>query len=240
MHKIQTALFLAAFLALPLSAQAQDAQPAAGPGYDEAELTELANRLLDPDPFVADEATRDLKEIGSPAVPVLIKALADKRGEMRYKACEVLAELRDGRAVDALMVLLDDREHPGTSIASAAAKALGRLADGRAVRPLLPLVDSEDVELQYNVIRALGYLRGYEAIPKLIPRLKDQAKTFYDGLVRCAAAEALGRLKAKDAVADLAALLDDTAEEVYTGMPVAYFAARALERITGVNNGSLT
>jgi HEAT repeat protein len=210
-------------------------------GYDKQELTNIVNRMHDQDPFVADEAVRDLEEIGAPAVPVLIEKLTDPRAEMRYRACQVLAELRDARAVDALIDLLKIRDivH-GTSVASVAAKALGRLADQKAVAHLLPLIDSEDKELRYNVIRALGFLRATQAGAKLVARLKDKDATFFDALVRCAAAEALGRIKHNEAIPELAALLDDNAEETYTGLPANYYAARALERITGETQGSLT
>ena len=238
-------------LGMALWAQGTDAPPATPPAPpvpstpDEivrADIPMLIGRLTDKDPFVVDEARWDLLGIGRPGVLELVKRLSDNNPDQQFKICEILGELRDPVAVQPLLEQLKNRSAKGSAstVATAAAMALGKLADRSAAPALMDALDSGDSDLKYSAAVALGNLRAVEAVPKLKEALKDKATTFYQLFVRAAAADALGKLRATGCEKELSALFDEIETEPSTEQPVGYYAARALERITGQTQGSLT
>lgn len=107
--------------------------------------------------------------------------LARKKGVLlsdtaRSKAAEELGRLRDQRAVDSLIAVLEDTVEDVTwSIQVAAATALGQIGDIRAVDPLIKaLLRSRESPVRASAARALGLLKDQRAIPALTARLNDQ------------------------------------------------------------------
>lgn len=88
----------------------------------------------------------------------------------RYYAVHLLGELKDPRAVDRLIPLLDDGE-----ISYKMAWALGEIGDTRATPPLMAALANRDALVRVSAIEALVKLRGMEALPKLHELLSDDA-----------------------------------------------------------------
>jgi HEAT repeat protein len=76
-----------------------------------------------------------LWRIGAPAVPPLIEALGDTHTEVRRRAARLLGILRDGRATEALVGLLNKDRSTGVRVDIAT--ALGRIGDRDACEALL-------------------------------------------------------------------------------------------------------
>jgi len=111
----------------------------------------------------------------------------------RYYAAHVLGELRDPRAVPALISVLNE-----PNINLAAVWSLAEIGDHRAVSPLISLLSSEDPTVRVIAIRALEKLQAKEAIPALYRLLDDKDRSHVDDLIPVAdaAKQALGRLGA--------------------------------------------
>ncbi len=191
-------------------------------------------KLLDSgNPYLDDWARRNLIQLGSTAVSPLLKALDRQPPRKRFLICEILGEIRDARAVPSLINRLEDAE-ANPSVASAAARALGKIGDQRAIDPLMNVLDTPDRELLYNTIVALGKLRAKKAVDELIKKVDDNRKTFYKLRIGNAALSALGRIRSRKALKKIKSVLtSEKASNVEdpTGLPVSFYAVRALEQI---------
>ena len=78
--------------------------------------------------------------------------------DLRGTAAEILANLRETRAVQPLIGLLDDKHIP---TAQSAAQALGKIGDARATDPLLRVKRTGDKTLRENCRRALRAIRPW-------------------------------------------------------------------------------
>lgn len=97
----------------------------------------------------------------------LLDATVAGSPEERWRAIAILGELRDVRAVPALLVALGDRR--GTVRPCLAAQSLGALRDSRAVDALIEATGARDNDdLRLCAIKALGLLRNRRAVPALI------------------------------------------------------------------------
>ncbi|MBN1679568.1 MAG: HEAT repeat domain-containing protein [Anaerolineae bacterium] len=125
-----------------------------------------------------------LREIGTPAVPVLLDALSDQDWRVRLQVIETLGSIRAAEAAPMLTGMLHDAEW---RVRWRAAEALGKLnATGAAVRDLsLALSDNND-DVRIAAAWALRQIKDPGAIPALIRALHD-----CEWRVRWTAAEAL-------------------------------------------------
>ena len=171
--------------------------------------TALASALGDPDPAARLEIARTLTYLAHDpkAIPVVLGFAADPRPETRAEVASLLGQSGrgDGRALDALFVLLDDGD---PLVRQLAVRALGHRAafPGLAPEPLLgqiraailAMADDPAPPVRAEVARALGGIGGRQKV-----EVPDLLKTLADGdaEVRRASAEALGKLGAGAAVA---------------------------------------
>jgi len=81
-------------------------------------------------------AKDELVRIGQPAVQPMIRLLKNEKSSVRVCAAEVLAGIKDPRAVEPLIAAL----HDSPDVQEAAAAALGDIDDPRAVKPLIGLL----------------------------------------------------------------------------------------------------
>jgi HEAT repeat protein len=88
----------------------------------------------------------------------------------QYYAVHLLGELKDLRAVDLLIPLLDDGK-----INYKVAWALGEIGDARATPPLMAALGNRDALVRVSAIQALVKLGATEALPKLRELLSDDA-----------------------------------------------------------------
>ncbi len=93
----------------------------------------------------------------------------------RYYAVHLLGELGDAQAVSVLVPFLKDPD-----VNYKVSWALGQIGDRRAVGPLLDALDDESPTMCVAAIQALETLHAQEALPRLIPLLKDNRKSVAD------------------------------------------------------------
>jgi HEAT repeat protein len=104
---------------------------------DTATINQLIARLENKDGVHRQEAREQLVEIGSPAVPYLIKALQSGGERVRWEATKALAEIRDPWAAPALVQTLEDDEAGIRWLAATGLISLGRAS----LRPLLEALE---------------------------------------------------------------------------------------------------
>jgi len=86
----------------------------------------------------------------------------------RYYAIHLLGKLRDRRAVDVLIPLLD-RDENNYNVAW----ALGEIGDARAIPPLIAALSNPDDVVRASAIHALDKLRAKRALPYLASLFDD-------------------------------------------------------------------
>jgi HEAT repeat protein len=87
----------------------------------------------------------------------------------RYYAVHLLGELRDRRAVNALIPLLDDSE-----INYKVAWALGKIGDARAIPPLIATLKNKDASVRTAAIGGLVELKAKSALPAIESLERDE------------------------------------------------------------------
>ena len=157
-------------------------------------------------------------------VQPLIEALKDDYITLRRDAAEALGEIRDTRAVHALVERLDINEH--AAVRSRCIVALVKIGDQRAVDALQQHLEHavEDWEIVATA-KALIQLGDTEKRDVLLAGLRSERKD-----MRCIASFTLGELRADYAVEALVDLLNDDAP-CGIGRKVFHSAAEALEMI---------
>jgi len=136
----------------------------------------------------------------------LIKALSyQKDAIVRGDAAEALGQIRDERALEPLIALLEDDTH---HVRDQAAQSLGKLKHKRAVQPLINYLNYLDRHNQYSeaAVRALGEIGASEAVEPLLLALKTGHK-----LMERVVASALGRIGDKRSAKPLLAALSSDA-----------------------------
>lgn len=222
-----------------LSAPPQTETPGIQDGITQKEIGDLISQLSANDPMLIKDVRDELKEIGRPAVSLLVKALGTSKPEVRYLLCEILGEIRDSGSVGALVGLLDDRDEHTASVASAAARALRNCADLSVIPHLIKAVTSTDIDLRYESVKTLGLLRAYQALPVIRKVITDTSKTSLGYQVRTAAIQALGRLRDNSSVKNLIPMLKSNNSDS-SGDPLVRHVISALEQITGYQAGSFS
>lgn len=104
------------------------------------------------------------------AVEPLIDALEDETIDIKYPIIIALGNLRDTRACQPLITILQTSKDKGEQ--SSAAFALGKIGDRRAFEPLL--IAFQDKELRWGAGNALGLIGDSRAIVPLIKTLEDE------------------------------------------------------------------
>ncbi|MDX1995140.1 MAG: HEAT repeat domain-containing protein [bacterium] len=166
-----------------------------------------------------------LEQIGSPAVEPLIAALGNQNRFVRYRAAQVLGNIKDERAVEPLISVLSD-EHP--VMRYTAASALGNIGDKRAVEPLIAALGDTEADVRRFVAEALGEIGDARAVEPLIAALRDENVDVRANVVR-----ALGKIGDIRAVKPLfPLLLDIDTEQINVFHPsICDTTASALEKI---------
>lgn len=160
------------------------------------------------------------------------KKLNDKEQFIQQESVKLLGKIGDKRAVDPLLVLLDNENETLRLLAirslqkigdqkaldpiiksleddywgcrNDAAQALGDFGDNRAVIPLIKAMDDNEWLVRKDAAEALGKIGDSHATDVLIIALKDP-----DNRVQAVAAEALGKISDSETVPALIKLLKD-------------------------------
>jgi len=125
-----------------------------------------------------------LKQAGD--IPALIRLLTSTDLSVRWHAAEALGTCGKA-AVPLLLVALQSRFVP---VRLGAIEVLGTIRDIRAVSPLLAVIDCDaSLEIRWAAVLALGEIGSPDAVPFLVPLLRDPNR-----YLRFGAATALARL----------------------------------------------
>ena len=116
---------------------------------------------------------------------------AQIRADRDY-AAHMLGDLRDPRAIPALVRLLND---PETRLGIP--WALGQIGDSRAIAPLLDVLDQDDPSMRVLAIYALETLNAKAALPRLRTLLDDHRTTTFGAQVSVADAAQVAIMKLK-------------------------------------------
>ena len=220
-----------------LITQLQDPNPdvrsgavsALGKSGESTTVAPLITALQDESELVRGYALQGLKDIGPPAVPLLIVALKNPDRKVRRKAsCVIddigyeLKEVGDFQAVEPLIAALKD---PTSVVRSHSVTALGKIGGPQALPAVISALKTEavrsalDIGVCYRAIEALHRL-GKTAAEHLTHALKHQDKA-----IRRKAATLLGKTGEAGAVDLLIIALNDEHPRVRSR------AAHALGRI---------
>jgi HEAT repeat protein len=175
---------------------------------------------------IDEQALLDNSEVGHTSQPVhlaleqlfeqLLKAhqYRDRDHAVHQLATRALEQIGDQRAVEALLLVLQDKEDTGQNywgMCWTAIRALGQIGDQRAVEALLRILhDRNELALHEAAIEALGQIGTPSAVDHLLEVLCDkdysEERRFY---VRAQAVEALGQIGDQRATDALLAELSD-------------------------------
>jgi HEAT repeat protein len=127
----------------------------------------LACAEFDPEPQIAllkslhsdvrEKAAGKLVIYGEPVVPRLIEESSSDYTRVRFEVARILGRIRDPRATDTLIRLLDDRSF---NVAAYAARGLGDLEAKQALPTLLRFTDTPARIFRQQVVWALGRCYG--------------------------------------------------------------------------------
>ena len=123
--------------------------------------------------------------------PLIIEALGQG---MRERAVRALGMLRDQRAVEPLIAMLNDLDD---RLRLVVVEALESIGDPRCEEPLVRMLQDSSPSVRVKAIRALGRIGGAKAVGPLISALADHPSG------QAEAAEALGRIGDSRAVEPL-------------------------------------
>jgi HEAT repeat protein len=136
----------------------------------------------------------------APAIASRIRLLGSTDPAVQWHAAEALGSCGE----PAVLPLIEALESRLVPVRLGAVEALGIIRDVRAVNPLIAVSDRDDsLEVRWAAVLALGEIGSPDAIPYLVPLLRDPNR-----YLRYGAATALGRLGWQPATeADTAFLL---------------------------------
>jgi len=152
------------------------------------------------------EARDQLLALGPEALPALVLAVASSNADLRWEAVNLLGELGDVRATDA--VLCAATTDSDVHVRWRANWAITRLDDGSVVPRLIAALRAEDPTIAWNAAIALSLFGRIEAVPFLHPGLHADAWRQWE------AVNALGRVWNAETAAHLAVLLREGAESI--------------------------
>jgi HEAT repeat protein len=213
-------IFALAVCLLPVAAQndARDRVRAARDMRDQGSsaIPQLQTMLSDPDAEVRVEAVKSIVEIGTQlSLDPLILATRDNDAEVQIRAVDGLVNFylpgyardgigarlrRAGNAIKAQFVDMPDVViPPHLQVRPEVIEALGKLARGGV-----------SMESRANAARAIGILRGKEAIPDLVEGMRSSRndQVLYEGLM------AIQKIRDASAAPRIAFLLRDLNEKV--------------------------
>jgi HEAT repeat protein len=149
------------------------------------------------------EAVKEAAEMGSPAVPALVKALKNRDERIRCGAVKALGDIGDAAAVKPLIKKLKDkgrfnvydgiRTIHSEQVCCNAARALGKIGDTSAYEHLVKRLTAFNDDMRAASAGGLGGLKDDRAIWPLVDRMRDRSYG-----VRIEAQDALYVLTGKD------------------------------------------
>jgi len=164
------------------------------------EMDELLEILVSAGEDSREEAALALGRYGAPVVPRLTAILDSGGADDRWWATRALAEVKESRAVSALLGVLDD---PDPDLRACAVLALGRVGDASAAPFLAERLGDESTFVASIAADALSML-GEGAVEAVSVMLGAKSPH-----TRLLAARALGRIGSRQAIGPLFEVLED-------------------------------
>lgn len=150
--------------------------------------------LLREDSYLRNTAIMILRDIGSPAVPLLYSLLKDKDDDVRKFALDLLIDINQDVDPEKILPLLKD---PNQNARASAAKAVGVVMQSAGVPYLIEAL-GDDEWVVFSVLEALSKIQDAAAVTPVVELLDNPSIT-----LRFAAIEALGNIRAAAASAPL-------------------------------------
>lgn len=181
----------------------QTAATSALTSIGEPAVVDLASCLRDPDLSVQEAAAAVLSSIADERViDPLMSALLSEDWVVRMHASRAIGRLANPKALDTLVLLLQDKVPAVRDEAMAALKAIGE----QAVIPLLTALKDKNWRARLKATEALGVLGSKTAVQPLL----DIVASDPDTAVRQDAIRALGNIGDPGATEGLLCVLDDS------------------------------
>jgi HEAT repeat protein len=143
-----------------------------------------------------------LVRMGIVATHALTHSLLNEHPIIRARVAEILAQVKDPKAVPALLSALDGEYF---TVRGQAARALGAIGDPEAVQPLLGALKDEELEVRIEAVQALGKFKLPETFDSMADLLLEDPQIE----ARQAAAQALGETHHPQAIPYLMIALRD-------------------------------
>jgi len=193
-------------------------------------ITPLISVLSDPDDDVYQAAFHSLVKIGEEAVLPLIESFQGHNPITRYCAVSFFDFVRDLRAINPIISLLNNDEN--ANVRSWAAAILGDLPVNNQVEALINALKDKDEIVRASAAISLGNLHAEQAVQPLIEALQDEVAD-----VRGHAAHALGSCGSNEEIVEpLIPLLKDENDGVrlWTAYALRYHGdSRAVDPLIG-------
>lgn len=166
-------------------------------------VDELISALQDPK--IQWYASQTLIKLDGAILPELEEGLRSDEEIIRNNIALILGEVKDKRAVSALLDAMQDESRS----VSLAASSLVSIGDPSAVEPLIQCLLHHNEQVRLYAAYALGHLRDRRAVDPLIQCLKDP-----DSSIRGISAYSLGLIRSRKAALPLLEVLKDEDENV--------------------------
>jgi HEAT repeat protein len=148
----------------------------------------LAHALISPTRWALALMSDNLVLLGGAALPALLAMAGRHETQIVLTAVRIMGEIRDARALPALVSLLVTSR--SVDVRAQAACALGKVGGQEAVDALLPALSDPAWEVRAQAAKAAGRIGDPAAVPALERALPDAS-----WWVRVNCAEALGQLR---------------------------------------------
>jgi HEAT repeat protein len=151
---------------------------------------------------VLESSIGDYRKLNNPQVTApFIEALQDNNRGVRVVAAQLLGDLKDPAAADALIIALEDVD---TDVRIAAKESLYKLKDSRAINSLVAALNTEDPKVRSEVVGALSEYKDHRAIDPLLESVND-----YNAEVRIKTIKVLSKIDDPRVVEPLIEALKD-------------------------------
>lgn len=137
----------------------------------ETAVAPLGALIQDPDVVIVHKSLDALASIGTPSIePYMLQAITFETSPARLTAAKMLGKLKSKKAVDPLIVTLNDEFE---NIAVAAAISLGQIGDPKAINALSKTAHAGSVRLRGASATSIRTIGGTAAIQALAAEMGD-------------------------------------------------------------------
>lgn len=155
----------------------------------------VAPLLRSNEPSIRNMGVEIIQLIGAEALPVLSMLLNDPDDDVVKFAVDMLANMKEERAIDVLMPLIS---HANANVRAAVAVCLGRVGARNALPALLGALDDPEIWVRFSAIESMGSLCDPGALNPLLKIIENDT-----GLTREAAIDAVGKIASTQDAADI-------------------------------------